>query len=66
MDTLSSLILMLLPPTGFVFKQRFEGSQTQTSNVELYCLENLLQALRESAGFHIPAVSYWFILMYVP
>lgn len=58
-ETLDSLVLDFLPPLGHTYTKLGEDSVVDDSNdVPLYLLQEILNALRGSAGFHIPRVSY--------
>ncbi len=57
-ETLDSLILDFLPPLGHAYTTLGEDSVVDDSQeVALYLLQEILNALRNNAGFHIPRVS---------
>ena len=58
-DTLSSLLLTLLPHVEFEYKKYLQQPSIKTSvfDVKIRIVEILLQALRENAGFQLPIVS---------
>lgn len=57
-ETLDSLVLSVLPPNDHTF-QSFDNPSIVDSDedVKVFCMKELLQALRHSAGFQIPIVS---------
>ena len=61
-ETLDSLLLYMLPASSHQF-QEVPADQPIGDNVRLYLLQQLLTALRTSAGFCVPMVSvlYWFV-----
>ena len=58
-DTVSSLLITLLPPIENDYKPRYQmpNVETPSTEVKMRVLEMLLQALKENAGFQIPVVS---------
>ena len=58
-DTVSSLLITLLPPLENEYKSHYQlpGIETPSTDVRVRILEMLLQVLKENAGFQIPAVS---------
>ena len=57
-ETLDSLILDFLPPLDHAYTKLGEDSLVDTSQPpDIYLLQELLGALRNNAGFHIPKVS---------
>ena len=60
-NTISSLILSILPPFDFKFQNKdIKISRHPTSvNLEVYMLEILLEFLRNLLGFKIPHVSFF-------
>ena len=65
-DTVHSLVLALLPPNGHEYQQRCKPSTARgCSNMKVYFLETLLQAIKLNAGFRIPSVrAYHCICMF--
>lgn len=58
-ETLDSLILELLPPLGHTYKDLERDNLVDKSQeVPVYLLRKTLNALRNSAGFHIPKVRH--------
>lgn len=60
-ETLDSLILDFLPPLGHTYKELSEESveeKPQEVSVSVYLYEEILNALRDNAGFHIPKVNF--------
>ena len=56
-ETLDSLILDFLPPLGHAYKELGEASVVDDSQeVPVYLVQEILNALRVNAGFHIPKV----------
>ena len=62
-DTLSSLLLTLLPHVEFEYKKFLQQPTVKTSvfDVKIRIVEILLQALRENAGFQLPTVSIYLL-----
>ena len=58
-DTLSSLLLTMLPHVEFEFKKHLQLPSVKTSvfDIKTRIVEVLLQALRVNAGFQLPSVS---------
>lgn len=58
-DTLSSLLLTMLPHVEFEYKKYLQQPAVRTSvfDIKIRIVEVLLQALRENAGFQLPSVS---------
>ena len=56
---MNSLVLTLLPPSGFKFRDHRRKEATGVTDIKAYLLEMLLQALRENAGFYVPTVSVY-------
>lgn len=58
-DTLSSLLLTLLPHVEFEYKKYLQQPTIKTSvfDIKIRIVEILLQVLRENAGFQLPTVS---------
>lgn len=65
-DTLSSLLLTLLPHVEFEYKKYLQQPTIKTSvfDIKIRIVEVLLQALRENAGFQLPTVSK-LIIVYI-
>lgn len=66
-ETLDSLILECLPPINHTYKQlkmdetvavKSLHEQDDQWEVALYLVQEILNALRNNAGFHIPRVRY--------
>ena len=64
-DTLSSLLLTLLPHVEFEYKKYLQQPAIKTSvfDIKIRIVEILLQALRENAGFQLPTVSKLIIVL---
>ena len=58
-ETLDSLLLYMLPATSHRF-QEVPADQQIVNNIRLYLLQQLLTALRASAGFCVPVVSVFY------
>jgi hypothetical protein len=57
-ETLDSLILDFLPPLSHTYQQLGQDSVVDDSQeVSIYLIQEMLGALRNNAGFHIPKVS---------
>ena len=54
-ETIDSLLLSLLPPYGHTYKETPPGNLIG-DDVNLCLLQELLRALRNSAGFAVPVV----------
>lgn len=56
-ETLDSLILEFLPCFGHIYKDLKEANEVDESQkVPIYLHREILNALRNNAGFHIPKV----------
>jgi hypothetical protein len=66
-DTLSSLLLTLLPHVEFEYKKYLQQPTIKTSvfDVKIRIVEILLQALRENAGFQLPTVSILSVIVVI-
>ena len=56
-DSLKSLLISLLPPSGFQIEDKFKPDSKDGPSIEVSLMEGLLNGLRDSAGFRIPVVS---------
>ena len=57
-ETLDSLVLTLLPPSGHKYQQvpLDQNAADKDIDIKVFLLKSLVDALRENAGFHIPKV----------
>lgn len=56
-ETLDSLILDFLPPLSHTYQELGDDSMVDdTQEVSIYLVQEILNALRNNAGFHIPKV----------
>lgn len=56
-ETLDSLIIELLPPFGHAYKDMNEAGEVDSSQeLPIYLHREILNTLRNNAGFHIPRV----------
>ena len=59
METLDSLILDMLPPVGHTYTELREiGEVNDAQDVQSYFVLEILNSLRNNAGFHISEVRY--------
>ena len=55
-ETLDSLIIEFLPPFGHVYKDVKEADVDNSQELPIYLHREVLNTLRNDAGFHIPKV----------
>ena len=59
-ETVDSLILDMLPPVGYEFKELkgdSEASDSQISDIRTFLITEILSVFRKNAGFNYPMVS---------
>ena len=64
-ETADSLLLSILPTEKYTYLP-FKPKNDQKSGVaiEVVCLQELVLAFRTTAGFNVPTVSVWCMLMW--
>ena len=64
-ETVDSLILDMLPPVGYKFKElKSDTEVSQISDIHTVLITEILNAFRKSAGFNSPMVGRIIIINY--